>query len=280
MASFPNIVPENNLRLPDAITIKHGPARLLGPFLLAADSAARRLGVTLRVRYDFDELIDINRKYTAQGMWYPLLDGFNPEIAELTPENAVWVSGEDERGEIVTTAACRVYDWTETNLAEQARVVWYGRDAGQPCVVTAEAAKTISGFAGWGYGSWIRPDYRGKHLSFLIPKVLKGYVASRWPMDWICCFIGIENVKRGLAKSYGYPHVSHSIHYPGSPLGEQVVAYASVDEYYQAIAKVMAGNGSVIGSDDLQDASPSVGLEHIVTNTSSDDVFQGNINLR
>ena len=26
---YPNIVPENNLRLPDALTVKHGPARLL-----------------------------------------------------------------------------------------------------------------------------------------------------------------------------------------------------------------------------------------------------------
>ena len=54
---FANIVPENNLRLPDALTIKHGPARLLAPFLLESDKAARRIGVSLRIRYDFDELL-------------------------------------------------------------------------------------------------------------------------------------------------------------------------------------------------------------------------------
>src|SRR4029077_15453409 len=140
---FPNIIPENNLRLPDAITIKHGPAPLLARFLLAADKAARRKGGFLRVRYDFDEFLHINKGYAARGMWYPVLDGFNPECTELTPGNAVWVSGEDESGEIVCTAACGVSDWSGTNLAEQARTVWYGHDVGQPCVVTAEAAARI-----------------------------------------------------------------------------------------------------------------------------------------
>jgi len=40
---YPNIVPENNLRLPDALTIKHGPAPLLSRFVLAGDGAARSM---------------------------------------------------------------------------------------------------------------------------------------------------------------------------------------------------------------------------------------------
>ena len=41
----PNIVPENNLRLPDALTIRHGPARLLSSFVLEGDQAARQIGI-------------------------------------------------------------------------------------------------------------------------------------------------------------------------------------------------------------------------------------------
>ena len=36
---YPNIVPDNNLRLPDALTIKHGPTRLLSTFVLEGDKA-------------------------------------------------------------------------------------------------------------------------------------------------------------------------------------------------------------------------------------------------
>ena len=55
--NYPNIVPENNLRLPDTLTIKHGPARLLSTFVLEGDKAARRVGVRLRLRHDFGELL-------------------------------------------------------------------------------------------------------------------------------------------------------------------------------------------------------------------------------
>jgi hypothetical protein len=51
--TYPNIVPENNLRLPDALTIKHGPAPLLARFVLEGDRAARARGVSLRLRHDF-----------------------------------------------------------------------------------------------------------------------------------------------------------------------------------------------------------------------------------
>ena len=39
---YTNIVPENNLRLPDALTIKHGPAPLLSRFVLEGDTACAR----------------------------------------------------------------------------------------------------------------------------------------------------------------------------------------------------------------------------------------------
>jgi len=272
-AAPPNIVPENNLRLPDALTIKHGPARLLSRFVLAADKAMRRRGVTLRVRHDFDELVSLNKFYVARDLWYPILDAFNPCYSDLTPENAFWISGENEDGEVVVTHACRVLDWTNTNLAEQARKLWYGRDAGQRCVVTAEAAELITGVVAWGGAAWVRPDFRGRKLSYLTPRILKAYACARWPIDWSLCYIGIENVKRGLSATYGHKNLSYSILYPDSPHGEQVLAYSSAAEFYAEIAGFME-RGSVIDPGDF--ALPG-SLEHIVTNTSPDGVFHGSI---
>src|SRR5215212_8553593 len=113
---FPSIVPENNLRLPDALTIKHGPAPLLSRFILEGDKAAREVGVRLRIRHDFDELLYVNQQYSKSKTWYPLVDACNPECVNLTPENAFWISGEDETGEIVTTRITRIYNWFDTNL--------------------------------------------------------------------------------------------------------------------------------------------------------------------
>ena len=102
-AIYPNVVPENNLRLPDALTIKHGPARLLSTFVLEGDKAARRLGIRLRLRHDFPELVYVNEQQIANNNWYPLAKMFDPGVSDLVPENSYWISGEDEHGEIVLT---------------------------------------------------------------------------------------------------------------------------------------------------------------------------------
>ena len=71
---YPNIVPENNLRLPDALTIKHGPARLLSRFVLEGDKATRQMGLRLRLRHDFGELLYLNEREVARGNWFKLVD--------------------------------------------------------------------------------------------------------------------------------------------------------------------------------------------------------------
>lgn len=273
---FPVIVPENNLRLPDAFTVKYGPAPLLSRFVLAADRAARRKGILLRIRHDFEALVDLNRYYVERDLWYPLLDAFDPRCADLAPENSFWISGENEHGEVVSTNACRVLDWTGTNLAEQACALWYGRTAGQRCVVTADMAASITGIVAWGGASWVRPDCRGRHLSYLTPRILKAYACARWPVDWSICYIGIDNVNRGLAATYGHHNLSYSIAYPDSPHGEQVLAYSTPAEFYGDIANFME-RGSALEPSDFELAGELAGREHIVTNTSPEGVFHGSI---
>lgn len=272
---YPNIVPENNLRLPDALTIKHGPARLLSRFVLAGDIALRQVGVELRLRHDFGELVYINKQHVAAGNWLTIPGAFNPECVELTPENAFWVAGSDRNGEIVATWAARIHNWTGTTLAEQIRASWYGQDLGQPCVVTAEAAHFISGVAICGGASWVRPDFRGRHLSHLVPRVGKAYGCARWPLDWSFCFISRGNLEKGLAASYGQKHVSYSVTYPGSPWGEVGIAYTAIDDVYDDFVKFFNNSLSSMMPEEVGASDGSSTLEHIVTNTSSDGVFQG-----
>lgn len=236
----PTAAPVNNLRLPDAMAVRYGPAQLLGRLVIAGDRAARNVGVTLRLRHDFDELIYLNQQYTAKGCWVAVPGAFNPNDADLNPDNAFWVAGEDDTGEIVVTWAARVHDWRETTLAEQIRAAWYGRDLGQPCIVTAEAAKLISGVAICGGASWVRPDYRGKHLSHLVPRLGKAYGCGRWPLDWSFCFISRTNIDKGLAGSYGQKNLSYSVVYPGSPWGEVGIAYTPIAEVYEEFAEFLA----------------------------------------
>lgn len=272
----PNIVPQNNLRLPDALTINYGPARLLGRFAVAADQATRRRGVTLRVRYDFEALIDLNQHYVRRDLWYPIIDAFNPRYAELNAENAYWIAGEDENGEIILVNACRVMDWTGTNLKEQAWSLYYGRNEGQPCIVTADAGERLTGMVAMGGAAWIRPDYRGKQLSYITGRTHKAFACARWPIDWSFCLIGIENARRGLAGTWGHEHLSCSVFFPNTSFGELAVAYSSTGHFYADIADLME-RGDIFDPSDFASSGVPSGLEHRVTKTSSEGVFHGSM---
>jgi len=276
-AIYPNIVPENNLRLPDALAIKHGPTQLLGRFILEADKAAREAGLRLRLRHDFAELNRINQQEVKSGNWYPLINMFNPERADIAPENAFWLSGENEDGEIVTTFATRIYYWPDTNLEEQAVAMLYGRDEGQRCIITADAAKLISGVVMSSGAAWVRPDYRRRGLSQLLPRIAKAYAVSRWPIDWTFGFVTRVLVEKGVASSsYGTGRYSYSIWFPDLPFGELVVAYTAVREVYEDLAKYLttALSGSR-GEKFASNTLPS-GIAQELTKISSDGVFHGN----
>jgi GNAT superfamily N-acetyltransferase len=276
-AIYPNIVPENNLRLPDALAIKHGPAPLLARFVVEADKAAREAGLRLRLRHDFAELNRINQQEVKSGNWYPLINMFNPERADIMPENAFWLSGENELGEIVTTFATRIYYWPDTNLEEQAVAMLYGRDEGQRCIITADAAKLISGVVMSSGAAWVRPDYRRRGLSQLLPRIAKAYAVSRWPVDWTFGFVTRVLVEKGVASSsYGTGRYSYSVWFPDLPFGELVVAYTAAREVYEDLAKYLTT--ALSGSRDEKFASSTLpsGIAHELTKISSDGVFHGN----
>ncbi len=278
---YPNIVPENNLRLPDALTIKHGPAPLLAKFVLEGDKLARRRGIRLRLRHDFGELLYLNKTQVAGGTWFRLVDHLNPEYCDLTPEDSYWISGEDEHGEIVLTQAGRIYYWPDTTLEQEALRFFYAdREENRKCIVTAQDAKRISGVVFLGGARWSRPDYRAIPSSRLISRLGRAYALARWPVDWTFALMSPLLVSKGLPRAYGYFHTSPSIFFPASPWGDLEVVVASVptSEAYADLADFLATELS--GERGLGSRLPgSIISEHIVTNTSPEGVFHGRSSL-
>ena len=276
---YPNVVPENNLRLPDALTIKYGPSRLLATFVLEGDKMARQQGIRLRVRNDFGELLYLNKQRVANGSWYPLMRMFNPELSDLIPENSYWISGEDEHGEIVATHAGRVHYWPNTNLEQEADVMLYGgREQDQHCVVTASDAKLITGVVVYGGSAWVRPDFRGKRLSQLLPRIGRAYALARWPISWGISIVAPVLVEKGVAAGYGYKHESRSIIFPGAPSGavENVLVSVSATEAYEDFAEILlTGFFASAAASNLTAPSSASRLDSIETKISSDDVFHG-----
>src|SRR5580704_8752484 len=278
---YPNIVPEDNSRLPDALTIEHGPAPLLSRFVLEGDKFARDCGIRLRVRNDFDELVDLNRRETATGNWFPMVDMFNPEYAELVPENSYWISGENQYGDIVLTGAFKICFWPNTTLEDEARMLFSGRH-GHPQTfrITAPAAKLITGVVVWGGSLWIHPSHRRRHLSHVVGRLGRALAVARWPVDWMICVVMPKLVESGAAFGYGYKHLSPGLSFPDTPLGdlELTLAYLSAEEAYDDFASFLATE--LAGSEDVEESAGSLDkrLENVVTSTSLESVFQGSSN--
>jgi hypothetical protein len=278
---YPNIVPENNLRLPDALTIKYGPAPLLSRFVLEGDKLARRMGIRLRLRHDFGELVYVNKQQVARRTWFPLVHMFNPEYCDLVPENSYWISGEDEFGEIVLTQAGRIYYWPDTCLDQEARMMFYGgHERGQRCTVTAPAAKLVGGVVFCAGSHWIHPEFRGVELSHLLARLGRAYALSRWPVDWGIALVAPILVEKGVSAGYGYKHTSHSIFFPGSAWGEleTVLAYVSATEAYDDLTSFLVTDLSGFAAIHPASKSRFNPFDSKVTNTSAEGVFQGNNN--
>jgi len=175
------------------------------------------------------------------------------------------------------TQAGRIYYWPDTTLEQEARLMFYGgHDEGQSCIVTAKDAKTIGGVVFYGGSVWVRPDFRGRRLSELLPRLGRAYAVARWPVDWGISFVAPALVEKGIAAGYGYKHASYSIAYPESPWGdlEVVLVSLSAAEAYNDFAEILLNPSSAEAVSGLTAASASL-FDERVTNTSADGVLHG-----
>lgn len=282
---FPNnIVPENNLRLPDALTIKYGPAPLLSRFVLEGDKAVRQMGIRLRLRHDFDDLVYVNRRQVQQGNWFRLVNMFDPNYTDLSEENSYWLSGEDKSGEIVLTWAARVFYWPDSTLADHVGLFFCGKnDRPHPCHLSPEALRAlrlISGVVFWGGSLWIHPDYRHQRLSSVVGRLGRAFAVSRWPVDWVMCLVQQIIIEKGIAAGYGYRHMASGILFPESPYGDLdlFLAYLSAAEAYADFSEFLASELSVSKNDAGTVPSSHNRLLQTVTRISSEAVDHGSSN--
>jgi hypothetical protein len=238
-SNFP--IPADNIRFPDAITIKHGPAPVLSRLFIAADNMAQALGVDLKFRNDFHPLLEVNAAAVAKGSWYKMIDIFDPNLSvDLSRENAFWIAAETREGEVVATVCGRIFDWRHTTMADEIRLMYFGgRDVGQTCIVTAPLAKQVTGLVYYAGGVWVAPEYRKSGLSSLLPHVARAYAAGRWPLDCAMNMISVNAVKKTHPSRYGYSEWSYSVRFPQTPLGEveYVVCRLKADEMYADFGK-------------------------------------------
>ncbi len=209
-----------DLRLLDAITIKYGPVEFLSRFFLEADEFIRSRGIRLTVRSDFEELSRLNEKH-ADDSWHALVRAFDSRYSDVSRENAYWIAGIDEDGEMVSTQCGRFFNWPDSCFADHVEQLMYGdRASGANIHIDAPAARFIRGKVIFNGGAWIHPKYRRRGVASLAAKVGRLFGTVTWGCDWICGALKQSDAEIGMHKKYGFSQISFGIHAPGSPWGD------------------------------------------------------------
>lgn len=211
-------------RLPEMLRVFHGPTSLLGRFFLTADKEARDRGVMITFS-SLEELVRTNRENSET--WRPLVPLFNPELSDIVPQSAIVLLGRDAGGTVVAAQAARRYDWHSTTLFEEATSLRMffsdpdaARDLGNRCAVTAPVAHDIRGCVTFSGAGWYHPDFRGRGLASILPRLSRALAFTFWETDYTISMIGEKVIAGGMAERCGYTHVEHNtVDLVAAPLG-------------------------------------------------------------
>jgi hypothetical protein len=105
---------------------------------------------------------------------------------------------------------------------------------GESCIVTAQSTKNVRGRVVFSGAAWYRPDFRGRSLSTILPRIGKACALSRWKLDSIVSVMAEDVFKRGFAPRFGYTHIDWAVQLVNAPLGTLRTAFLSMS-YQDAI---------------------------------------------
>lgn len=198
----------------DAITVEHGPAGLLGRLFLKANSCAEARGLRLRL-CTLSDLDAFTREHMKD---WPTMPLFRPQYRPWgdSPDRTFAILGENQAGQIVATQAARFFDWPATTLkaeVESLRML-YG-DATPPAdasgEVSAADAGSIAGRVVYSGSTWFHPEFRGRDLSGILPRVSRALALTLWNTGTTISFMDWRIVKKGVAASYGYTNLGDGV---------------------------------------------------------------------
>jgi len=218
-----------------SITYDYGPRDVFAPFFLHANQAVSERGLTL-VASSLDDLLAVNR--ANADTWLPIVSIFNSESNDIDPTKSYCILGLDPEGEVVATQAVRLFEWTDTNLAEQVgdmRLFYTDpakRKPNEHCTITAPSAKDIYGRVAYSGAAWYRPDYRKKGLTGLMPRIARAYAYTRWATDRTITLMAEGIVACNVPARVGYENVEWGARFHNNALEGPEFALLWMDDMH------------------------------------------------
>ena len=231
----------------DAVSIRHGPMKLLNKAFLAGEAHGLQAGVHIRVNSDMAELVAANRLRLQS--WSPIVPIFNPVHSDVSPDTAFWLSAHDRQDDsMIATCAVRRLDIKPGGLLDEftSLRIFYrdpttARAAGTICFaegpVLAHAAE-VHGKTAYIGALWTDPCYRGRNIVYIFGKIARALAVAHWNVDSVFGIFRVDIAAKGVLPHYGYSHLSRVISVRNSYRGDFDVNFGCMDA--QWIERVLA----------------------------------------
>lgn len=197
------------------ITLRYGPAGVLGRTILAAEQLALAKGVRLSF-VTGQELLAVNE--ANRDTWLPLISVFDPRFNDLNDGNAFFILGRNPAGEVVACQAGRLYEWEHTNFKDECEgLTMFYRDPdsmklpGEEWTVSALGAKGAAGRVAFSGAAWYRCDYRGVGLVEWLPRLSRALAKGLWDTDVTVTVMAESNVRKGVYPRNGYRNAEWAV---------------------------------------------------------------------
>ena len=127
----------------------------------------------------------------------------------LNIEDAYWVEAVDRAGNTVATQATKLFDWRETNLADEIRSLrpFFADPAphlaeGSRIDFKDQGAHAVSGIVVAGGAVWVHPHYRRTGVALVVPKISRAHAYARWPIAGNWAVMEPKTLAQGFAEEH------------------------------------------------------------------------------
>lgn len=199
------------MRLPNQITMHHGPQLLLARSIFAIDEVAEKRGVLLEITTDLDRVQEINRRYSDS--WSPIM----PNL--LKPDETFWIIGNDAEGEPAVTMGCRRYNIERGSLSDILADLsfFYATihpDLDEKIELMTVVPDYIAGQVAYVGGMWTRPDHRRRGLAAVMTRIVHAICLGVWDTDHAISLVRPE-LPEGVLSAYGYRNTAAGFRWHG-----------------------------------------------------------------
>lgn len=114
---------------------------------------------------------------------------FDPDHSWLTPANSFWVCLRDGSGQVIGCICSRLFETDDMMQIIRSYRLFFDRkpvlDLRPLRLVAPDDVPIISGRIGYTGGYWLHPDWRGRGLSRLLPRINRALALRHFDLDWL-----------------------------------------------------------------------------------------------